>query len=262
MFRPDFNFIYNEKCLCLNDASDWAFFLSKLYRGDVDGDLRYVERHDNYELEDMLALACEEAKTTRKKKALSPRAKRSKRRKTNIHHKVYDRYHGKKWEKDENGKKWYKGKNNYVLDRVHYKVSKAEAREKEYLYNPSPAEVEQVKTEEQAETMENTFCDFLWYLIDTLPEGKYIMIYDYDNGEQWEDHEYRTNEFLGIMTKDEVIHKITENFLRNDCGVDVNETKIRGLKGTSFHWDFGCDCDRWEWNGYEDFIIIPVSELN
>ena len=64
------------------------------------------------------------------------------------------------------------------------------------------------------------------------------------------------------MTKDKVIAELTENLLRHDCEVEVNETEVRGLKGIDFNWDFGTDEDWGDWNGYESFTIIPVSRLN
>lgn len=188
---------------------------------------------------------------------------RLKRRKQNKKHHKADRYHGKCFEgRNEEGKRIYKDRycRNPVSDRVKYSDNAIKAREQEY-YSSYPVEKE-AKEVEVAETTEEagTFDNFLWRLVDELPEQKYIVLFSFDNGQSYEDRDGCTNEFRGVMTKDEVIAELTKIFLWNDCKVEIGETEVKGLKGAKFNWDFGCD--KWGWNGYESFTIIPVSRLN
>lgn len=152
------------------------------------------------------------------------------------------------------------GKHRHNADK---KASAMSAREQEYLFSEQETEdiipVREIKSEESK--VEGVGLeDFLWYLIDRLPEQKYIVLYNSDNGKDWEDHDYDTNRFLGVMTKDKVIAELTERFLHNTSGVDVSDTINAGLKGIEFNWDFGCDEWGW-WNGYESYTVIPVSEI-
>lgn len=180
-----------------------------------------------------------------------------------------DRYHGKHMELylyKENGEikesieqVWHKCRMP-VSDKIKYSDNAMKAREQEY-YSSYPVE-EKAKEVEVAETTEETetFDDFLWRLIDELPEQKYVVLFSFDNGQSYEDRDGCTNEFKGVMTKDEVIAELTKEYLWNDCEVEIGETEVKGLKGAKFNWDFGCD--EWGWNGYESFTIIPVSRLN
>ena len=194
----------------------------------------------------------------------SSKANRLKRRKQNKKHHKADRYHGKCFEGREDGKRIYKDRycRFPISDRVrNHSALKAEAREQEYLFSKQETEepVKEIKSEESK--VEGVGLeDFLWYLIDRLSEQKYIVLYNYDNGRDWEDHEYDTNRFLGVMTKDKIIAELTERFLHNATGVDVSDTVNEGLKGIEFNWDFGCDEWGW-WAGYESYTIILVSEI-
>lgn len=141
------------------------------------------------------------------------------------------------------------------------KACAMDAREQEYYSSYSAEEEAKEVSAKITEEETGKFDDFLWWLVDELPEQKYVVLFNFDNGRNWEDHEYASNEFRGVMTKDEVIAELTKVFLWNDDGeVKVSETEVRGLKGARFNWDFGYD--EWgDWNGYESFTIIPVSRL-
>ena len=157
---------------------------------------------------------------------------------------------------------WINGKHRFNTTK---KASAMKAREQEYystVYLAEEAKEAKVSEQETTEEEAGNFDDFLWYLINTLSEDKYIMLYSFDNGQSYENHDGCANEFKGVKTKDEVIAELTENLLRYDCEVEVNETEVRDLKGIDFNWDFGTDEYWGDWNGYESFTIIPVSELN
>lgn len=190
--------------------------------------------------------------------------------KANRLHKA-DRYHGKHVEPylykedgeiKESIEDVWKRCDAPVSDKIKYSDLAMKAREEEFYSVSYPVEKETKETKVTTETAEEearNFDDFLWYLIDNLSEERYIVLFSFDNGKSYEDHDECTYEFRGVMTKDEVIVKLTENLLRNDCEVKVSETEVRGLKGARFNWNFGND--EWGWNGYESFTIIPVSHI-
>ena len=272
--RPDFNFTYNGKRLCLNDASDWAFFANKLFNGAYDNTLVNIHAMDDWEDSVFLWEKKRKKKNPLSRKGRNRKARQNGKRNADKAKRLHkaDRYHGKRlmpYKYKENGIikdgiSWvYHDCHWEVEDKIKYSENAMDAREQEY-YSSYPVEEEakeaEVLEQETTEEEAGNFDDFLWYLIDTLPEQKYIMLYSFDNGQSYENHDECANEFEGVKTKDEVIAELTENLLRHDCEVEVSKTEVRGLKGARFDWDFGHD--KWGWNGYESFTIIPVSELN
>lgn len=253
-FSNCFNFINNTKQYLEANPTDWRNVYTEEALAYAECDLMEMELEADYDAEEYDALLNGNAFRS---------SKRAQRRKANIRHHKADRYHGKCFEgRNEEGKRIYKDRycRNPVSDRVKYSDNAIKAREQEY-YSSYPVEKE-AKEVEVAETTEEagTFDNFLWRLVDELPEQKYIVLFSFDNGQSYEDRDGCTNEFRGVMTKDEVIAELTKIFLWNDCEVEIGETEVKGLKGAKFNWDFGCD--KWGWNGYESFTIIPVSRFN
>jgi len=254
-FSNCFDFINSTKRYLEANPTDWRNIYTEEALVRAECDLMEMELEALYDAEEYDSVLNGNAFRT---------SKRTQRRKQNKKRHKADRYHGKCFEGRENGKRIYKDRycRFPVSDRVHnHSALKAEAKEQEYLFSKQETEepIKEIKSE-KSKVDEIGLEDFLWYLIDRLSEQKYIVVYNYDNGKNWEDHDYDTNRFLGVMTKDKVIAELTERFLHNASGVDVSDTVNADLKGIEFNWDFGCD--EWEWwNGYESYTIIPVSEI-
>lgn len=95
--RPNFNFTYNGKHLCLNDASDWAFFANKLYNGTYDNILTNINGQDDWE-DSVFPWEKEEKKRNPlSRKGRNRKAKQSGKRNADKAKRLHkaDRYHGK-----------------------------------------------------------------------------------------------------------------------------------------------------------------------
>jgi hypothetical protein len=252
-----FDFINNTKQYLEANPSDWRNIYTMEDLIHAECDLMEMELEASYDAEEYDSLMNGNTFRT---------AKKANRRKANIRHHKADRYHGKGLEpylykedgviKESIEQVWHRC-HMPVLDRVRNKSAlKAEAREQDYL---SSIMDQKVDTTEIVE--EENYDDFLWYLIDELPEQKYIILHSWYNGGAWENSEGYSDRFLGVKTKDEIIKELMERALHNDTEIQVNETEKEGLKGLYFNWDFGCD--EWgDWKGFENFVLIPISNLD
>lgn len=263
-FSNCFDFINNTKQYLEANPSDWRniYTMEDLVRAECDLMEMELEALDDAEEYDSV-LNGNAFRT----------AKKANRRKQNKKNKSRDRIHGRRHGGAHGGvdfryvdcnpfcnKHQYvdamfatNGKHRHNADR---KASAMSAREQDYL---SSIMDQKVDTTEIVE--EENYDDFLWYLIDELPEQKYIVLHSWYNGGAWENSEGYSDRFLGVKTKDEIIKELMERALHNDTEIQVNETEKEGLKGLCFNWDFGCD--EWgDWKGFENFVLIPISNLN
>ena len=269
-FSNCFNFINNTKRYLEANPTDWRNVYTEEALTHAECDLMEMELETDYDAEEYDTLLNGNVFRT---------AKKANRRKQNKKNKNRDRIHGRRHGGAHGGVDFryvdcnpFCNKHQYV-DAMFYtngkhgynstrKASAMDAREQEY-YSTVYLTKETKEAKVSAETTEEeagNFDDFLWYLVEELPEQKYVVLFSFDNGQSYEDRDGCTNEFRGVMTKDEVIAELTKAFLWNDDGeIKISETEITGLKGARFNWDFGHD--EWGWNGYESFTIIPVSRL-
>ena len=189
---------------------------------------------------------------------------RLKRRKQNKKHHKADRYHGKCFEgRNEEGKRIYK--DHYcrmpVSDRVrNHSALKANAREQDFLLNPSISEMEIEEEEKRMTEEENCILDNHYTVEDmlsNLKEGKYIFLLSYWNGMGWEDSDDATNEFRGILTSEEVKDSILSEQARHLNLVKTEKETVHDMSGTSFMWkgyyNLEDEC------GYTKFTFLPIN---
>lgn len=197
----------------------------------------------------------------------SSKANRLKRRKQNKKHHRDDRYHGKCFEgRDEEGRRIIK--DNYdrfpVSDKVHnHSALKAKAREEDYFLNPCASVLRKEKEEAEKARREQEKANEMftfWTTLNGLPDTRFVVLCNYDNGQSWEDNVHCEDLFLDIMTKEQVVE-----YMKRQCVIKaeydqlpvVCERTTKGVvngnkKGICFHFE---DRDYPDW---EEFVLLPI----
>ena len=285
--RPNFQFTYNGKRLCLNDASDWAFFANKLFNGAYDDTLINIHGMDDWEDSVFPWEREEEKRNHLSRKGRNRKARQSGKRNADKAKRLHkaDRYHGKHTEPylykedgeiKESIEDVWKRCRNPVSDKVHYHSAlKADAREEEfysyteYLYEKAQAEAE-AKAEAERKAEEN----FNKELNSLSSKGdKFLVLVSYWDGETWQ--EYRgEKEFHGIFTFDEV-KKFLLSVASRKAETEEEEEKTKKFfptiattevfnrfgeqqkfNGTEFRWGYYYYEE--EPVGYDDYMVIPL----
>lgn len=275
--RPNFHFTYNGKRLCLNDASDWAFFANKLFDGAYDDTLINIHGMDDWEDSVFPWEREEEKRNHLSRKGRNRKARQSGKRnadKAKRFHKA-DRYHGKHVEPylykeygviKESIEDVWKRCRNPVSDKAHYHSAlKADAREQDFFLNPSVSEMkieqeEKHMTEEEERILDNHYMVEA-ALTNFLKEGRYISLLSYWNGEYWEDSDSESNQFCGIKTAEEVKDAILAEQAKHLDLSEVEMDTVHEMTGVSFKWDGFHDWDD-EKIGYVKLTFLPLLPLN
>lgn len=272
-FRPNFGFTYEGKRLCLNDVSDWAFFANKLYNGAYDNILTNINGQDDWE-DSIFPWEKEEKKRNPlSRKGRNRKARNNGKRNADKAKRLHkaDRYHGKHVEPflyKENGvikesiEDVWRNCRNPVSDKVHYHSTlKADAREQDFLFNPSTSEMEIEQEEKRMSELDTRILDNHYALenvLSNLKEGKYIFLLSYWNGEYWEDSDTETDHFCGIKTAEEVKDKVLAEQARHLHLPKMEMETVHGMEGVSFQWNSFYDWDDEEC-GYRKLTFLPLN---
>ena len=287
--RPNFQFTYNGKRLCLNDASDWAFFANKLFNGAYDDTLINIHGMDDWEDSVFPWEKEEEKRNHLSRKGRNRKARQSGKRNADKAKRLHkaDRYHGKHLEPylykedgviKESIEDIWKRCRYPVSDKAHYHSAlKADAREEEfysyteYLYEKAQAEAEaKAEAERKAEENFNKELDSL-----SSKGDKFLVLVSYWDGETWQ--EYRgEKEFQGIFTFDEVKKFLLSVASRKAETEEEEERKTKKFfptiattevfnrfgeqqkfNGTEFRWGYYYYEE--EPVGYDDYMVIPLN---
>lgn len=252
-----FDFINNTKQYLEANPTDWRNIYTEEALVRAECDLMEMELEASYDAEEYDSIMNGNTFRT---------SKRAQRRKANIRRHKADRYHGKCFEGREDGKRIYKDRycRFPVSDRVrNHSALKAEAREEDYFLNPCASALRKEKEEAEKARREQEKADKMsafWTALKGLPDTRFVVLCNYDNGGEWEDNIHSENLFLDIMSKEQVVgHLKTQCVIKAEydqlptiCEKTVVCVVNGNKKGICFRFE---DKDYPE---YEEFVLIPL----